>query len=390
MPWSPVSPMDQRMQFVAECLEHQFSVRELCERYGISRKTGNKWLSRYRAEGPKGLANRSKAPHSCRHRTPDEIQDALLELRRRHPSWGAKKLLAILRRRRPDWPLPARSTCCDILARNGLVRQKRQRRKPGHPGPPTTPITRPNEVWTADFKGEFKTRDGIYCYPLTIVDGYSRYLLGCQALPSTATLGARPVFQRLFDSYGLPDRIRTDNGAPFAAVSLGRLSRLSVWWLRLGIFPELIEPGKPSQNGRHERLHRTLKQETLGPAAGNRNAQQRRFNRFTAEYNHQRPHEALDQETPAAYYEPSSRSSPESVPGFDYPDHFEIRRVGSNGGIRWRSLYIPVSTVCEGDDIGLEAIDDGLWDVYMGPLKLGRLNENNMRIEDANGRLRRK
>lgn len=390
MAWSATSPMDQRMQFIAECLEGRFSVTELCELYNISRKTGQKWLKRYREEGPKGLENRSRAPHTCSHRTPREIQEALLELRRRRRTWGSKKLLKILSKKHPDWSLPARSTCCDIFARNGLVRRKRQRRKPGHPGRPTTPITRPNEVWTADFKGEFKTRDGRYCYPLTIVDSYSRFLLSCQALNSTSTSEALPVFRRVFDQYGLPDRIRTDNGGPFAAVSLGRLSRLSVWWVRLEICPELIQPGQPSQNGRHERLHRTLKDETLRPPAGNRNAQQRRFNHFQDEYNNERPHESLDQETPASYYQPSDRKRPVQLPSFDYPDHFETRLVGSNGGIRWRSQHVFVSHTCAGERLGLEAIDTDLWDVYLGPRRIGRLNEKHNRIEDLNPSTRQK
>lgn len=247
----------------------------------------------------------------------------------------------------------------------------------------------PNAVWCADFKGQFKTGDGRYCYPLTVTDGYSRYLLACQGLRTTATAQAKPVFARLFQEFGLPQRIRTDNGVPFATNTLARLSSLSAWWVRLGVLPDLIEPGKPQQNGRHERMHRTLKAETIRPAAASLAAQQRRFNRFRAEFNHERPHEALDQQTPASCYVPSARPMPRKLPALEYPDRFEVRLVSANGGIRWNKHWINVSLVCAGEYVGFEEIDDGIWNVYFGPLKLGRLLEQHLRIEDAYGRLKR-
>ena len=251
-----------------------------------------------------------------------------------------------------------------------------------------SPLT-PNDTWCADFKGHFKTGDGLYCYPLTVTDGYSRYLLGCQALYTTAVQAAKPVFTRLFKEYGLPKRIRTDNGVPFATHTLARLSSLSAWWVRLGILPELIEPGKPQQNGRHERMHRTLKAETTRPAAGSLAAQQRKFNAFREEFNHERPHEALDMQTPACLYQPSAREMPNKIPPLEYPDRFEVRYVSANGGIRWKRDWVNVSIVCVGEYVGLEEIDDGVWNVYFGPLKLGRLNERHMKIEDEYGRLNR-
>ena len=290
----------------------------------------------------------------------------------------------------PRWALPGRSTACDILSRHGMVPIKRQRRRIGHPGRPTSPILAPNDVWSADDKGQFRTGDGRYCYPLTVADGFSRYLLGCQALPSTAADGAKPIFTRLFHEYGLPKRIRTDNGVPFATTTLARLSKLSAWWVRLGILPELIEPGKPAQNGRHERMHRTLKAETTRPAAGGLAAQQQRFNLFREEFNHERPHEALDQATPATCYAPSPRPMPDRLPLLEYPDRFEVRYVSANGGIRWNSRWVNVSTVCVGEYVGLEEIADGIWNVYFGPLRLGRLSERHLRIEDAYGRLYRR
>jgi hypothetical protein len=252
-------------------------------------------------------------------------------------------------------------------------------------------MTEPNEIWTADFKGQFRTRDGQYCFPLTVVDGFSRYLLACQGLRSTAISLSRPVFQRLFEEYGLPRIIRTDNGVPFATTALGRLSLLSVWWIRLGIYPELIEPAHPEQNGRHERMHRTLKAETTRPVAGNLQAQQRRFNRFVDEYNLERPHEALGQETPASVYRPLQlRKLPRKLPQLEYPGHFELRLVSRNSGIRWRKHWVCVTETLAGEYVGLEEIDDGFWDVYFGPVRLGRLDERTLRIEDHKGRTIRK
>lgn len=390
MPWSQTSPMDQRTQFIADCLRQHFSISELCERYGVSRKTGYKWIDRYLRQGPEGLTERSRQPASHPNETPAEIVAAFLELRRRHPSWGGKKLLTVIGQRHPHWDLPHRSTVCDILKRHGLVPQKRRRRSIGHPGRPDSAILAPNDVWSADFKGEFKTGDGRYCFPLTVADGFSRYLLGCQGLHSTKGVEAKPVFMRLFHEYGLPRRIRTDNGVPFATTTLARLSRLSAWWVRLGVMPEFIEPGKPQQNGRHERMHRTLKAETTRPPAANLQAQQRRFNRFRQEFNTERPHEALEQATPASHYQPSPRPMPDRLPPLIYPDRFEVRYVSANGGIRWRKDWVNVSIVCAGEYVGLEEVDDGLWDVYFGALRLGRLHERHMRIEDAYGRLKRR
>lgn len=389
MPWSQTSPMDQKTQFIADYLRGTLSFTELCQLYSISRKTGYKWVDRYLHQGPAGLEEQSRRPRQSPHQTSPEIVAAIIDVRQRHPTWGAKKLLAIVKKRHPTWILPCRSTVCDILKRHNLVPKKSRRRHIGHPGKPNSQIFAPNDTWSADFKGQFKTGDGIYCYPLTVTDGFSRYLLGCQALYSTAVVTAKPVFTRLFKEYGLPKRIRTDNGVPFATNTLARLSSLSAWWIRLGILPELIEPGKPQQNGRHERMHRTLKAEATRPPAGNLAAQQRKFNCFRAEFNNVRPHEALDQETPASVYEASPREMPSKLPPLEYPDRFEVRYVSANGGIRWNCEWVNVSIVCAGEYVGLEEIDDGLWNVYFGPLKIGRLHEKHMRIEDEYGRLKR-
>ena len=385
MPWSETTPMDERLQFVADVLGEIDDTSALCRRRGISRKTGYKWLTRYAAGGAAALAERSHRPHACPHATAPDAVDALCELRRRHPTWGPKKLLAILAQRRPALALPAPSTAAALLKRAGLVLAPRRRRPLGHPGRPSAPMDAPNAIWTADFKGEFKTRDGQYCYPLTVADGASRYLLACRALRSTATAGARPVFEALFREYGLPARIRSDNGVPFATIALGRLSTLSVWWVRLGILPDLIEPGSPQQNGRHERMHRTLKAEATRPPEAHARAQQRRFDRFRTEFNTERPHEALRQVTPASVYTPSPRPYPTRLPPLEYPTHCEVRRVSRNGGIRWHNHWVNVSHVLAEEYVAFDEIDDGIWTVMFGPMVLGRFDERTRRIEDANG-----
>lgn len=280
MPWSETSAMDQKRLFIRDYTRGVFPLAELCRRYGISRPTGYKWIYRFEEEGFPGLSERSRRPKSCSHAIPTPIADAILELRRKHPSWGAKKLLRILEQRDPSVDWPARSTVCDLLSRNGLVKKRRRRKYPVHAGKPTPGMDYPNQTWCTDFKGEFKMGNGYYCYPLTTSDGYSRYLLGCRGLYSTAHDGAQPVFKRLFQEYGLPESMLSDNGVPFATTAIGRLSRLSIWWIRLGIQPLLIEPGRPSQNGRHERMHKTLKQETTRPPASAMRSQQRSFDAF--------------------------------------------------------------------------------------------------------------
>lgn len=390
MPWSETSAMEQKALFIRDWRSARHTVADLCRLYDISRKTGYKWIERYLDEGPDGLLERSRANEAVHNRTSADIEAAFLELRRRHPSWGPKKLLHILGERQPEWDLPGRSTVADILNRNGLIRRRPRRRAIGHPGKPTQEVLRPNDCWSSDFKGQFKTRDGCYCYPLTVTDNHSRFLLGCQALSGTLLEPSKIVFTRLFKEYGLPSRIRTDNGSPFAAHTLGRLSKLSAWWIRLGIFPERIEPGKPQQNGRHERMHRTLKAETTQPPAANQRAQQRKFNDFRREFNEQRPHEALDMCTPAQSYNPSPRPMPDKLPELEYPDRFELRYVSANGGIRWKHKWVNVTSALIGEYVGLEEIDDGLWDVYFGPLKLGRLIERHLMIEDHLGNLKRR
>ena len=390
MPWRQVDPMTERLRFIRDARDRVTSFTVLCALYGISRTTGYKWLHRAEQSGIDYLQELSRRPHTCPHETPPALVARLLAARRRHPDWGPRKLLRLVRRGEREQPWPARSTVAELLRRNGLVTPRRRRRYPGHPGRPLTPMTAPNVIWTADYKGQFQVGDGRYCYPLTVQDGYSRYLLACRGLSGTTYAECRPVFERLFQEYGLPEIFRTDNGVPFATGALGRLSQLSVWWIRLGIYPERIEPGRPAQNGRHERMHRTLKRATARPPAPSPRSQQRRFDAFRHEYNALRPHEALGDETPAHVYTRSPRPYPSTLAPLEYPAHWEVRLVSANGGVRWQHCWVNVSHVLAGEYVAFTEIDDGEWELYFGPVRLGRFHERLGRIEDALGRLARK
>lgn len=386
MPWQEVAVFDARLRFMQDVQRRVFSMAELCRRHRISRPVGYKWLHRFEQEGPPGLADHSRRPLHSPNASAIEVVQALCALRERRPHWGAKKLLAKLQHRYPDWRLPHPATAHAILKRAGLIPGPSRRTRRPHPGRPTTPMLAPNDVWTIDYKGQFKTRDGAYCYPLTVQDGASRFLLSCHGLLHPSIELTRPVLERVFREYGLPDRIRTDNGTPFAANTLGRLSTLAVWWVRLGIRPELIEPGHPQQNGRHERMHRTLKREAARPPEATLRAQQRRFDAFRFDYNYERPHEALGQRPPVQVYQASPTPYPRRLPLMEYPPHFEVRRVSRNGGIRWHVHRVPVSHLLAEEYIGFEEIDDGLWTVYFGMVTLGWFNERDGKIVDHQGR----
>jgi transposase InsO family protein len=332
MPWARTDWMFERVKFIAAYLEAETSFSELCLDFGISRKTGYKWVRRYDAEGVEALVDRSRAPHADSHEVPGEVIEAVLSSRRRHPRWGPLKLRVVLGRQQPKLALPAASTIGDILKRPGWVRPRRRIRRSSLYGERLRQYAAPNAVWCADFKGCFPVA-GERCHPLTISDGYSRYLLRCQGLRRPLTGYAKQVFASAFREYGLPDAIRTDNGAPFSTLAPAGLSRLAVWWLRLGIRPERIQPGRPDQNGRHERMHSTLKAETAKPPRSSFRAQQGAFDRFRSEYNEERPHEALGQQTPATLYRPSPRLYPRELPELAYPAHFETRMAYPNGVI---------------------------------------------------------
>lgn len=381
MPWRETSTMDERLRFVQDVHRPGWSFTEICQRYEVSRKTGYKWLARYGEAGPAGLVDGSHRPRTSPHATPASVVELILQLQHRY-TWGARKVRRLLVARVPADQVPTKTTVHRILERHGRVRPRRRSQRRFHAGPPGTPMDQPNAVWTVDFKGQFRTGDGVYCYPLTVQDGATRFLLGCHGMLAPTTAGSWPVFARLFRRYGLPERMRSDNGAPFASHALGRLSTLSVWWVRLGIRPELIEPAHPEQNGRHERMHRTLKADTARPPHADLAAQQRRFDWFQARYNTERPHEALHDATPASCYAPSPRPYRTTLAPLVYPGHFERRRVSRNGGIRWEHRWVNVSHLLAEQDVGFEEIDDGLWDVYFGPVWLGRFHEAVGRIVD--------
>lgn len=376
MPWKEVKPMQQKVLFIADYLRQVSSLSALCREYQISRKTGYKWIQRFNHAGLEGLQEQVRRPTSSPNRTPYRLEQSILELRKKYRATpGAKKLQVLLARQYPNENIPSRTTIYNILHRAGLVKAVPRKQRVAPYPQPFAPVKEINELWSVDYKGQFKLGNSQWCYPLTVMDHHSRYLCGCDALTGTGLKETQAVFIRLFRTYGLPMRIRSDNGAPFASTACKGLSRLSMWWIRLGILPERIEPGKPQQNGRHERMHRTLKQAATQPPSANQRAQQQRFKDFCREYNEERPHEALNQQTPASRYRASSRTYPECLPELKYPDYFEVRPVRTNGVIYWRNYTIYVSSLLKGERLGLEEVADGLWHVYYGPVQLGRFDE---------------
>ena len=367
--------MDERVKFVAEVRCGVATVTELARVYGVARKTAYKWLRRYASQGPLGLLERSRAPHANPNAVPDALIELIVALRKKRPTWGPRKLLVALERERTGMKLPAASTVAEILSRRGLVvHRRRARRTPIYQGP-FTAWRAPNQVWCADFKGHFFLGDNHVCHPLTITDGFSRYLLRCEGLSRTHEFAVRPHFEAAFREFGLPEAIRTDNGVPFSSVGVAGLSRLSIWWVKLGIRPERIEPGKPTQNGRHERFHRTLQQETASPPAADMTAQQRAFDEFRTVYNEERPHEGLGQKTPASQYAPSSRAYPGRLREPEYGDDAEVRRVHHHGEVKWRGHETFIGEALCGEPVGISEADDGRWAVRYGPLLLGFIDD---------------
>jgi transposase InsO family protein len=348
---------------------------ELCELYGVSRKTGYKWCGRFEKDGRAGLVDQSRRPETMPRATDAEVIERLCRARRVHPTWSARKLLVVLREREPTLAWPAPSTASEWLRRHGLVRTARRLRRPHAPSVALVAPAEPNDLWTTDFKGEFRTGDGIYCYPLTLRDGFSRYVLRCDALPTRRADSTLRCFERAFATFGLPGRVRSDNGGPFAGIGLTGLSRLAVYLIRLDILPERIARGHPEQNGSHEQFHRVLKAETTRPPAPTARAQQRRFVRFCAEYNEVRPHAALGDRPPASVYRASRRELPRRLPPLEYPGYMEVRRVASNGLISWRNHAIHLTEVLAGQHVGCEEVDDGIWVMYFANIAIARFEE---------------
>ena len=378
--------MEQRKEFIDAYMSQECSLSALCRRFGISRKTGYKWIGRFLGEGE--LGDRSRRPKHSPRAVATVIEDAIVAGRRARPTWGPAKLRAALQRANPGATLPSVSTFALIIQRNGLIVPRRRRRRVPRSSTPLAHAEGPNALWCIDFKGDFLVGCR-RCYPLTITDAYSRYLLACVALRTTRSVGVRRVLEQVFRPFGLPRAIRSDNGVPFASVhGPGGLSELSAWWQKLGIRHERIEPGQPQQNGRHERFHLTLKRDVILGASSLRQ-QQRAFDRFRHDYNTVRPHEALGQRCPSEFYEPSPTVLPDPPWGrdFHYPDHCELVRVRRTGYLRWNARTVFVSTVLRHQLLGLEWNASGWWSVYFGPQRIGRLTRKRttlrfMRSED--------
>jgi len=385
MPWLESKAVNERMKFIVEWSESEdenFSAH--CRRFGISRRVGYKWLDRFEKDGPAGLEDRPPIAKRCKHRIPLEVVDTIIAGRKAHPTWGPRKLHDWLLAKDPNLAVPAPSTIGDIINRYGLIRpHKRRLRVPVRGTHPLDPCAAPNDVWCADFKGNFALGDGIRCHPLTMTDACSRYLLKCEGLLSEKEEYVRPHFELAFREFGLPKRLRTDNGPPFSA--RGGLSRLSVWLIQLGVIPERITPGHPEQNGRHERMHRTLKAETATPPKADMSAQQRAFDVFRAEFNNERPHEALGQKPPRRVHTLSLREYPRNLKSPEYGDDFIVRLIDSEGALSWKNDRAFVTTLLAGEPVGLRLFDDDCAEVFYGPLLLGCLRYRDGRIAVLRG-----
>jgi transposase InsO family protein len=380
--------MDEKLRFVFEYERDEHSMTELCQQFGIARETGYVWLRRYRESGVKGLVELNRAPHRHPNQTASAIEQAVLELRQAHMTWGPRKLKRILERDQPGRGWPATSTMGELVKRAGLVAPRKKRRRTEPYSQPLAHAVESNRVWCADFKGWFKSGDGTRIDPLTITDACSRYLLRSQAVDKTDTGRVRAIFEAAFREYGLPWAMRTDNGPPFASSAVGGLSRLAVWWIKLGIVPERIQAGHPEQNGRHERMHRTLKLD-LQPAEDWR-GQQRELDRFRHDYNQVRPHEALAMQTPASVYEPSPRPYPERLPDVNYPDTMLVRTIKSHGHFRWKKQDVFLSEVLWGEPIGLLPVDDHRFTVYFTHLPLAQFDARTCKLAPLPDRSRAK
>lgn len=379
MPWMECSVMDEKLKFVARLIEGE-KMASLCREFGISRKTGYKIWSRYKECGLEGLPAQSRRPYKQSNQLPFQIEKLIVQIRKERPSWGARKIRERIKRKYPNIKLPANSTIHAVLDRNGLVSSKKKKRYKAK-GTALSYTNEPNDLWCADYKGEFLLGNKTYCYPLTITDFSSRYLLSCEALETTKEHYAFSVFERAFKEYGVPNAIRTDNGNPFSNVqALFGLSRLSVWWLRLGINIERTAPGCPQQNGRHERMHLTLKKEATKPPGKNLLQQQEKFDNFIEEYNFDRPHEALNMKYPSEVYKPSTKEY-QGLLDVEYPLHDKTITVTRCGRICVSGRKINFSRVFAGQDIGIRQVDDRIWLVSFMDYDIGYFDEEKDSVE---------
>lgn len=378
MAWKETDPVKERRKFVELYLTRRYDMTTLCAITGISRKTGYKFVARFAECGWEGLEDRSRAAHTHPNATDATIAARIVAAKHEHPRWGPRKLLDFLWAEDPQAEWPAISTAGEILKQEGLVRPRRRRRAITHPGKPRIlPITEPNQLFNLDYKGHFRTGDHRWCYPLTMTDSLSRHLMLCKGFLEPNYENTRAAMELCFREYGLPDAIRMDNGGPFvSSQSLAGLSRLGVWLIKLGIERIRTRPASPQDNGLHERMHRTLKEETAMPPAANLQTQQRRFEEFVKEYNEVRPHESLGGATPASRYAKSRRAYPSRIPSMEYPGHYESRTVRSNGTIKWKGEFLFVSEVLHGERVGLEETSYGIWSIRFGTTLLGILDEH--------------
>jgi transposase InsO family protein len=380
MPWKVSGVVEKRKQFLADHESGQWTMTELCRAYGITRPTGYAVVERFAREGAAGLEERSRAPKRHPNQTPAEIEEQVLALRRKHPRWGPRTLRKVLETQNSEMAWPAASTIGEMLDREGLTQHRVKRRKVEPYQQPFLSVTEPNDEWAGDFKGWMRTADGSRVEPLTISDSCSRYLLRCQAVEKTDSIRVQAIFEAAFREYGMPWAIRTDNGPPFASRAIAGLSRLAVWWIRLGIVPQRIQAGHPEQNGRHERMHRTLK-ETIGSPQADRRAQQRAFDQFRREYNEVRPHQALGMQTPAVVYRSSAREFPVRVPQPEYGTAMQVRRVQKRGELKWKHDDVFLSEVLYGERVGLLPIDDRYYRVYFATLPIARFDTHKMQMQ---------
>ena len=373
MPWK--SKVEQRIALIRAWQSGRHSKSDLAEAYGISRKTVSKWIERYREGGEEALEERSRAPIARPTKTSEKVTQLALDLRRQRPRWGADKIQKVLEEQWPDLEIPKPRTIHRILSAASLVKKKRRNPFPRQPKIHLTEGTRPNHVWSVDYKGPFVLGNGQICYPLTIADHKTRYLIACCAQTSESEELTRRNFEKTFEEFGLPDVIRSDRGRPFGSTGVLGLSRLNVWFLNLGIRPEHIEPARPDQNGRHERMHRTLKAETANPPKFDFPSQQASFDDFRKDFNEVRPHQALEQIPPARLYSPSHRGYPSKLQGPTYPAHYKTRRVLKDGEISWQNHRLRLGSAFRGETVGLREVADGLWVVCFGLLELGVIDD---------------
>jgi putative transposase len=384
MPWKEECAVDQRLLFISDVLRGEFSMSELCRRYGVSRTTGYKWRDRYVSLGMEGLQERTSAPQRHPNSTPQAVVDLVLRARKDHPTWGPRKLKARIERQFPGLLVPAASTIGTILKQHGLVKGRRRVRRDRPLSQPRVEVSAPNDCWCFDFKGQFRLGSGAYCFPLTAVDAHSRFFLACKGLDDVRGETTMPVVRELFQEFGLPEAILTDCGAPFASTSFSGLSELSSWWIALGIRVHRSRPGSPQDNGKLERLHKTLKAETTKPSSQDQTAQQGRFDHFRKEYNEIRPHESLAMAVPADVYKPARKRYPRRLKAAHYPTDAIVKMVRKNGTIHYGGFNMTISHVLRGQRVALVPVDDGVMEIRFYDHPIGQLNLRTASLTNGN------